>query len=88
MKTYYKDKDAKKDYCNDWADWLNGDTIKTSTWTGITGVTKIMDSNTDTKATIWVEGGEVDVDGMAVNHIVSNDGREEDETLIFIITEK
>ena len=55
--TFVKDPDATLDYIIDWSEWLDTDTISTSTWTVPTGLTNVSDSNTTTTATIWLSGG-------------------------------
>jgi hypothetical protein len=52
-----KDPSAIKDYDMDWSDWLEGDTIATSTWTVPVGITKQSESNTPTVSKIWLSGG-------------------------------
>jgi len=86
--TFLKDPNAVLEYINDWSDWLNGDTIATSTWTVPTGITKDSSTNTTTTATIWLSGGTVGENYTAVNHIVTTAGRAEDRSLYFTIVQR
>lgn len=60
QKIFDKDPNEVLDYKVDWDDddWLNGDTISTSTWIVQSGITKDSDSFTTAVATIWLSGGE------------------------------
>ncbi|MBI5035557.1 MAG: hypothetical protein HZB51_34125 [Chloroflexi bacterium] len=69
---YYKDPAALLDYGFEWQNWLGADKIVTSTWDVPTGITKVSDSHTDTKAVIWLSGGTLDQDYKIVNHIVTD----------------
>ena len=51
-----KDPDSNLDYTFDWTEWLDGDTVASSTVT-VTGGTKGTTSNTSTAVTVWVSGG-------------------------------
>jgi len=89
MSSYVKDPDAVLDYSVNWVDWLpEGDAIATSTWTAETGITIDSDSNTSTAATVWLSGGTEGVRYSVTNHIVTDDGREDDRTLEIIIKER
>jgi hypothetical protein len=83
---YLKDPQAVLDYTVDWSSWLpSGDTIVTSTWTAQTGITIDSNSFTTTAATVWLSGGTLDASYNVVNHIVTDDGRAEDQTLVIKI---
>lgn len=86
-KHYTQDPDDVLDYVIDWSDWLDGDTIASSSWT-VDGVTQDDDDNTTTTTTIWISGGTVGVIGSATNHIVTAAGREKDQTITFTIMEQ
>jgi hypothetical protein len=45
-------------------------------------------TNTTTTATVWVSGGTVGREYGVINHVISNGGRGEDETLVFVIIDK
>lgn len=86
---YIKDPQAVLDYTVNWSSWLpSGDTIVTSTWTADTGITIDSSSATTTAATVWLSGGTVSVSYNVVNHIVTADGRAEDQTLVIKIVSK
>ena len=85
---YVKDPDAVLDYPMNWADWLDGDTISTSTWTVPDGITKDSDSKTTSATTIWLSGGTAGLDYTLINHIVTAAGREDDRTIIIKVREK
>lgn len=78
---FTKDPDAVLDYTVNWATWLDGDTISTSTWTVASGITEDSDSNTTTTATVWLSGGTAGRTYAATNNIVTAAGRENDATI-------
>ena len=79
------DPDAVLDYGCDWTAWLAGDTITASSWTvSGTGLTIDSDSNTTTTTTVWVSGGTDGTNYDLTNHIVTDDGREDDRTLVLV----
>lgn len=82
---FNKDPDAVLDYTIDWSDWLGSDTITASTWTVPAGITNDSDSNTTTKAIIWLSGGTAETTYECINHITTTGGREDDRTLIIHI---
>ncbi len=91
IETLTKDPDGKMDYVIDWAAWLDGDTISTSTWSVPSGITKSSSpaaSNTTTTATIWLEGGTAGQDYDVINSIVTAAGREDDRTFRVTLKEK
>lgn len=72
--------------------FLQGDTIATSTWTVPGGITDDSDNTdavtvaglafaVDTVATVVLSGGTAGTRYLLVNHIVTGDGREEDQSL-------
>lgn len=74
------------DYLVDWSTWLtSGDTIVTSTWVAETGITINSNSFTTTAATVWISGGTLHESYNVVNHVTTSEGRQEDQTLIFLI---
>lgn len=83
-----KDPDAILDYQVNWANWLGDDTISTSTWTGVSGVTVDSETETTTTATVWISGGTLGERGQATNRIVTAGGRTEDQTLYWDIRAK
>jgi len=83
--TFVKDPQAKLDYQVDWTAWLGSDTIKTSTWTVPTGITKVSDSATTAKATVWLSGGTDGAEYRIVNHILTNAAREDDRSFLISV---
>lgn len=84
----FKDPDAKKPYFINWSDWLGADLIVASTWSAPDGITLSNDSvENDTTAIVWVEGGTVGDTYKLVNHIVTQNGLEEDASLEIYIRE-
>lgn len=76
-----KDPDAIVDYTIDWTDWLAGDTIQTSTWTAPAGITVSSESETTTKATVFLSGGTAGKVYLVTNRIVTAAGRTEERSL-------
>jgi hypothetical protein len=87
IETYTKDPDAVLDYKLDWNDsskgpWLaTGQTISSSTWTVPSGITKDSDTNDTTTTTITLSGGTAGNDYDLINHITTNDSKEDDRTI-------
>lgn len=86
---YAPDKDSNDilDYIFDWTNFLDGDTIQTSTWTVPAGITKVTDTKTDKKATIWLSGGTNGQTYTVLNRIVTAGGRTKDKSFCIYITE-
>lgn len=80
-----KDADALLDYTIDWSDvFPSDDSIVASTWTcDDTGITIEDGSNsfTDTTATVWLSGGTSGNYYDVINHVTTNDAREDDRTI-------
>ena len=56
--TFIKDPDAVLDYSVDWSKWLAGDQIQTSSWSvSDPALEAADDSNTTTRAVVWLAGG-------------------------------
>jgi len=74
-----KDPDAILDYSIDWINVLNSsnpaDTISTSSWSNTGTLTIDSDSNTDTRATVWVSGGTLNTLDKLTNEITTVGGR-------------
>jgi len=87
-KTFTKDPDAVLDYSIDWEDWLDGDTISTSSWTLQSGIVKESDSKTTTVTTIWISGGTVGKVYAVTNRIVTAASRTEDRTFYLDVRER
>lgn len=88
-KEFTKDPNAVLDYQISWGNWLGtSETIATSTWIVDTGITKDSDTNTDTTATIWLSGGEQNIDYTVTNRIVTNQNRTNDQSLTIKVRNK
>lgn len=87
-----KDPAAKLDYAVDWTAWLQAsETITTSTWTAPAGLTKMSspaESVVGGKATVWLQGGTVGQSYAVVNHIVTNQGREDERTILVVMVDR
>lgn len=84
-----KDPDAVLDYQISWADWLpDGDTIETSEWETVDGITIETDSATSTAATVWLSGGTPNDDYDVTNHIVTAGARVDDRTILVKVRER
>ena len=86
--TFIKDPDAVLDYTINWEEWLDGDTISSSSWAVPTGLTEDSESNGDSTATIWLSSGTVGKTYEIVNSITTAAARQEDKTLVIICKEK
>ena len=78
---FKKDPDAILDYINDWSDWLDGDTISTSTWTAEEGITVVSSTESNTTSTVWLSGGSVGTMYLVTNRIVTTAGRTDDRSI-------
>jgi hypothetical protein len=91
-KRFVKDPNAVLDFVIDWSAWLGVDTIHTDapdcTWTVPVGITSDLQTNTTTKATIWLSGGTLGAEYDLVNRIVTAGGRTEDCTITIVIESK
>jgi len=87
---FLKDPDAVLDYQIDWSNWLDGDTIATSSWTVPAGIIKESDSETTEAATIWLSGGTAGTSYECVNRITTaNDPvRIDDRTITIRVQER
>jgi len=84
MSNYVHDPNSVLDYTIDWTDWLAAsETISASSWTVPAGITQTTPapSFTNTVTTIWITGGTLGTDYDLVNHITTNQGREQDQTI-------
>lgn len=83
-----KDPNAILDYGFDWSDWLITDTIATSTWAVPSGLVLEDEAYDNTTAVIWLSGGTLGQTYRVTNTIITNNGRQEDRTLIVIMKER
>jgi hypothetical protein len=86
--TFTKDPDAILDYAVDWSRWLAGDTIAASVWIVPTGLTKATESNTATKAIVWLSGGSAGQNYTVTNRITTAAGRTEDRSFTIRVEER
>jgi hypothetical protein len=82
---FTKDPNALLDYTIDWTDWLDGDTIASSSWTPDAGLTATAPSHTTTAATTWLSGGTVGATYRVTNRITTAAGRTDDRSLYITI---
>ena len=93
MTTFLKDPDAYLDYGMDWTNWLDGDTIVTSTWF-VPGNSGLTQSNSSVNAaatvtTVWLAGGTIAAaPWMVTNRITTAGGRAEDRSFLVTIRER
>ena len=83
-----KDPQATLDYSVEWSQWLDGDTISTSSWTVTTGLNNTSESTTTTKATVWLSGGSIGGVYSAVNTITTATGRTDERTITITVVNK
>lgn len=86
--TKIKDPDSRLDYGFDLADWLNGDTIVSVSWTVPQGLTKLQETYTDTTVAVWISGGVVGQIYEMVCRFTTAAGRTDEGTYTIICREK
>ncbi|MEN6533105.1 MAG: hypothetical protein ABFD89_05540 [Bryobacteraceae bacterium] len=86
--TFAKDPHAVLDYSVDWTRWLADDEIATSEWIVAPGITKASETNSLTKATVWLSGGEAGQSYSVTNRITTTGGRTEDRSLMIRVEER
>ena len=89
MTTFIKDPDAVLDYSVDWSKWLAGDQIQTSAWFVSDPALQLADdSNTTTRATVWLAGGVADQSYTVTNRTTTSDGRTDDRSFVIQLQER
>lgn len=95
MTTKLKDPDAILDYIFDWEDWLQGDTISSSTFTISPSVVGELEqpvspvaSFTDKTAKVWLKGGLIGKKYTVTNRIQTAAGRKEDWSITVYVQQK
>jgi hypothetical protein len=83
-----KDPNEVLDYTVDWEQPLEGDTIINSSWTVPIGITGGLQSNTATRATVWLSGGTDGETYTLMNRIVTASGRTRDQTCLIRVSAK
>lgn len=86
--TFNKDPSAIKNYGFDWSAFLGNDTITTSSWIVPAGITKQSESNTTTRAIIWLSGGTHGEDYLVTNQITTSGGVTEQMSLKIQVREQ
>lgn len=83
---YTKDPSAVLDYKIDWSEWLpENDRIVSASFVVSDDDMTVDDVVfNDTSATVWLSGGVAGQRYTVTNHIVTEDGREDDRSLIII----
>jgi len=88
MSNYVHDPNSVLDYTIDWTDWLAAsETISASTWAVPAGITQTTPapSFTNTGTTIWLTGGTLLTSYSVTNHITTNQGRQQDQTITLAV---
>ncbi len=85
---FTKDPDEVLDYTRDWATYLGADTIATSTFIVPTGITKTLETNDTTTATVWLSGGTAFVSYIVTNRITTAGGRTVDRSWLINVKEQ
>ena len=89
MTTFLKDPDAVLDYSVDWSKWLAGDQIETSTWfVSDPAFEPSDDSNTTTRATVWLAGGVAGHSYTLTNRITTFGGRTDERSLVIQVQDR
>jgi hypothetical protein len=86
--TFAKDPEAVLDYSVDWTRWLAGDEIATSEWIVAAGITKASETNSPTKATVWLSGRAAGLSYSVTNRITTTGGRTEDRSFMIRVEER
>lgn len=86
--TFAKDPHAVLDYSVDWTRWLAGDEIATSEWIVAAGITKASETNSPTKAMVWLSGGAAGQSYSVTNRIMTTGGRTEDRSFTIRVEER
>lgn len=88
LSKFTKDPDALLDYTIDWSSYLSGDTIASVEWIVPAGITMDSQEETDTTATIWLQGGEDKQDYDVVCRVTTVGGRVDDRTIVIRVREQ
>lgn len=86
---YVKDPNAVLDYKIDWTEWMpENDKIVLSTFTSSDDDLDVDDSLFDDfTTTVWLSGGVAGQRYTVTNHIVTEDGREDDRSIVIVCKE-
>jgi hypothetical protein len=81
MTTFIKDPDAILDYSIEWSKWLAGDQIQTGAWFASEQALETRgDSNTATRATVWLAGGVAGQSYTVTNRITTSGSRTDERS--------
>lgn len=84
-----KDPSAILDYGFDWEDWLDGDTISTSSWVvSPSGLTASPNTKTSNTTTVWLSGGTAGSTYQLTNTIVTAAGRTDQRTMLVAVQDR
>lgn len=83
-----KDPVAILDYTIDWSEWLDTDTITSSTWEASTGITITATSGTTTATTVWLSGGTAMTKYEITNQISTLGGRTTRQSFIIWVRDQ
>lgn len=86
---YLKDPSAQLDYGLRWADWLDTDTISSSSWAVTPSGLNIITNSHDSKSTaVWVSGGTAKTKYTLTNTIVTAGGRTDQRSLTIQVIDR
>jgi hypothetical protein len=85
-----KDSQAVLDYSVDWTEWLDGDTIATSSWTvaGDADLTITASSFSGGVATVWLSGGSTGKSYRVTNKITTAQGRTDRRSITITVEDR
>lgn len=77
------------DYSLDWSKWLaNNEHITGSAWTPSAGMIVESDTSTGVVTTVWLSGGTPGYPFTIVNHVTTDQGRQDDRTITIRVRER
>ncbi len=91
---WIQDPDSVLDYTFDWSEWLrSGETITlynvtTAPHNHTDALTANVSEVSDTKITVWLQGGVLNKKYHVTSTITTSDGREESATVVILIKNK
>lgn len=87
--SWEKDPSSVLDYALDWSEWLaTNEAISGSTWTPSAGIFVNSDSSTGSVTTVWLSGGTAGLPYTVVNHITTNQGRQDERTITIRVRDR
>lgn len=85
---FCKDQSDTLDYEMDWSKEIGAQTIATSVWTSLDGMTVVSQSKTSQKTKVVLYGGAAGFEHRAMNSIVTSLGLELQRTIVIRCEEK